>query len=313
MNLKRLLIPAAALLAATAFLQSSTRNEDLSRINFAAECTTPSDPTDRLLFGHEEMVSAFLNTPLKQFGPGRMVEMHLGSPFLPTHGGSTQVSDEWTQAEIHYELAPGWGLIGSVKEKEPLVYTLKAAPFLGFQTGMPKKRPGPEENKLDHHAADLFEQYALRCLAKGDPIVRWERADSVRAVGAIRCSSACQRCHDIKEGELLGAFTYEFAKSKAPETSKEHQEIVRRSREGQGMKQMATEMFPRDKYSGRAVWYGLLASGIVTDEMVKIQAANRKDLLEWISSSFGKTDETPFASENPGPDPFASPKPSQQR
>jgi hypothetical protein len=36
-------------------------------------------------------------------------------------------------------------------------------------------------------------------------------ATRIRALGAIRFQNACKGCHSgMKEGDLLGAFTYEF-------------------------------------------------------------------------------------------------------
>lgn len=60
---------------------------------------------------------------------------------------------------------------------------------------------------------DEFEGYALGRLRIGAALVRMEEDGRIRAMGAIRASQSCLRCHDGKAGDLLGALTYFIART----------------------------------------------------------------------------------------------------
>jgi hypothetical protein len=74
---------------------------------------------------------------------------------------------------------------------------------------------------------DAFEQMAVKELSDGFQDVAYEfnglliggrsgrhQSTKVRMVGAIRASQSCNQCHDSKDGDLLGAFSYTLNPSK---------------------------------------------------------------------------------------------------
>jgi hypothetical protein len=334
---------------------SRLREEDLSKVDFAAECTTESNPRNRLLFEHERLVNSFLNINNK-FGLSRHAVMHMSNERLANHGGTTTWPGAWNDGENCYSASGEFGLIGEIEQPEAKVYFFgfsallgqsnhdssgpKAPPYLyahmSFFDAVPKPglplnmtalvsvslssralQPSPDsalaapESSQQVRAADPFEAYAISLLKKGEALVRWERADFMRAVGAIRAAASCLKCHeDAKEGDVLGAFTYEFGKSKAvdpdtkPETrrpplmnTKPQKLIVKLSQEGRSMKAVA-RMLPgnEDIDSGGMHSYWaiveveneLLSAGVVTDEMVLEQTKRRNDFGEGLPESMGK-------------------------
>jgi hypothetical protein len=61
-----------------------------------------------------------------------------------------------------------------------------------------------------------FEALALKDLAKGkDAVYVAASTNQVRMVGAIRMAEACTKCHDGKQGDLLGALTYDLVRTPA--------------------------------------------------------------------------------------------------
>lgn len=53
-----------------------------------------------------------------------------------------------------------------------------------------------------------FETKALKALREGEDIHIEANLNQIRMVGSVRASNTCLKCHDVKRGELLGAFTY---------------------------------------------------------------------------------------------------------
>jgi hypothetical protein len=58
-----------------------------------------------------------------------------------------------------------------------------------------------------------FESAGLKDVAAGKEVVVVDATtNQIRMVGAIRMTSACMRCHDGKQGDLLGAFSYDLVR-----------------------------------------------------------------------------------------------------
>jgi hypothetical protein len=55
---------------------------------------------------------------------------------------------------------------------------------------------------------ELFESTALQALQRGDDLVVNESGDTIWLLGALRATKQCLECHDVKRGQLLGAFSY---------------------------------------------------------------------------------------------------------
>jgi hypothetical protein len=63
---------------------------------------------------------------------------------------------------------------------------------------------------------DAFEVSALESLVKGEELTYAQRGQSVQALGALRARKTCLKCHEVKHGALLGAFSYEFLDEASP-------------------------------------------------------------------------------------------------
>jgi hypothetical protein len=306
----KLLLPTIISLLLVYSLRSSPSAVDLSKVDFAKECVSVSDPSDRLLYGHEETVNSFLEV-FRKFGKGRMLVVHRSNAHLATHGGTIDSpgEDEWNEKGIRYTVANEWGLLGNVNLPRAKAYSIKVSPFLkekngnGVDPGQDVSDSMRAKPNLEERAADSFEAYALQRLKKGDVLVRWERPDFLRAVGAVRAETVCLKCHEVKKGDLLGAFTYQFSKMSADEAAKKDKrqieqgahlwpretlEVLEGNRKGLSIEAIARTLpryrnlnNPKDRWGAyRDVESQLLHAGIVTEEMLSSQRKERADLLE---------------------------------
>lgn len=98
-------------------------------------------------------------------------------------------------------------LIGLMVNPKPVVYDdliLKDA----MNPRRKEKLPVQSTRELS-----ALETAALSTLREGQDIVIREEPGAVRIVGSIRAQKDCMGCHDCKEGDLLGAFTYRMEHS----------------------------------------------------------------------------------------------------
>ena len=103
-------------------------------------------------------------------------------------------------------------LIGIAMHKIPGAY--KANYITDTVSGMDKTK----SDKIPFRKLDDFEAAALKKLVAGRDLVTDEQPGKLRLVGAIRASGDCMICHNCKERDLLGAFTYVLTPaSKIPE------------------------------------------------------------------------------------------------
>lgn len=96
-------------------------------------------------------------------------------------------------------------LIGIAFHTEPAAY---AASFI---TQTMKQVEAAKAGTLKERKLDKFETEALAKLRGGRDLVADEQPEKLRVVGAIRAGSDCMGCHNCKERELLGAFSYTLA------------------------------------------------------------------------------------------------------
>jgi hypothetical protein len=71
----------------------------------------------------------------------------------------------------------------------------------------------PQMDKIQNvptRELNTFEAAALESLAKGEELLYELEGRRVLALGALRAREQCTKCHDVKRGALLGAFSYEF-------------------------------------------------------------------------------------------------------
>lgn len=57
---------------------------------------------------------------------------------------------------------------------------------------------------------NAFESRALQQLQDAETIVAEQSRNQIRMLGGLRAAIQCQQCHRVAEGDLLGAFSYEF-------------------------------------------------------------------------------------------------------
>ena len=105
-------------------------------------------------------------------------------------------------------LGPGWALrrvelIGLVSGPDPVAYASEELPRMG-ETATHRTR-----------SLTAFERAALPRLAAGEWVVAAGDGARLRAVGALPAAAACAACHGVKTGHLLGALSYDFARSAA--------------------------------------------------------------------------------------------------
>jgi hypothetical protein len=93
-------------------------------------------------------------------------------------------------------------LIGLLKYEEPVVYRTN-------ELQLPQMRPAALDKVLTR-TLDEWESSRLEELKKGKELAVEGTPKSVRMLGAVRAGQQCQKCHQVNQGDLLGAFTYEL-------------------------------------------------------------------------------------------------------
>ena len=95
-------------------------------------------------------------------------------------------------------------LVGLLKYDEPEVYLSADLPRMDELSQAPARPP------------DAFEREALVKLRDGEDLVVQEALRQMRMLGSIRAAYQCLRCHDVRRGELLGAFSYRLSPEEPP-------------------------------------------------------------------------------------------------
>jgi hypothetical protein len=96
-------------------------------------------------------------------------------------------------------------LVSLLKHKEPVAYATDALPNLTDSDNAPT-RP-----------LNLLEKKAINSLREGDDLATETSGDRIRMVGSLRASKQCLECHEVKRGDLLGAFSWELQRQPADE------------------------------------------------------------------------------------------------
>jgi hypothetical protein len=138
---------------------------------------------------HQKYVDQFANT--QDFGMERMPIVHHFSN-LPETWTAQEDGSRWQVKRYH--------LVGILKADPPVVY-LTNGPIRMFNSQDPNNK----------RALDSFERSRLPNLRAGEDLAV-DRSDSnrIRMLGAIRAAKNCAECHQVLEGSLLGAFSYEL-------------------------------------------------------------------------------------------------------
>jgi len=89
-------------------------------------------------------------------------------------------------------------LVSMLKHKEPVAYATDVFPNVTDSDDAPT-RP-----------LNLLEGRALKALREGDDFTAEPFGDRIRMVGSLRATKQCLECHQVKRGDLLGAFSWEL-------------------------------------------------------------------------------------------------------
>ena len=87
-------------------------------------------------------------------------------------------------------------LVSLLKHEQPVAYLSKHLPRMDELRHAPTRPLNP------------FEQNALRRLQKGDDLQVDATSDRLNMLGSIRAMQQCLACHQVRRGDLLGAFSY---------------------------------------------------------------------------------------------------------
>lgn len=87
-------------------------------------------------------------------------------------------------------------LLSLLLNDPPAVYVSENLPNMGELRVAPKRSPSE------------FENAALQRLRDGESLVAESSSHTIRLLGAIRATTSCLDCHDVKPGRMLGAFSY---------------------------------------------------------------------------------------------------------
>jgi hypothetical protein len=94
-------------------------------------------------------------------------------------------------------------LVSLLKHDRPVVYVTNALPRMTDTDNAPVRALIP------------FEDKALNALKGGDDIATESSADHIRMLGSLRAGKQCLECHEVKRGDLLGAFSWELERQTA--------------------------------------------------------------------------------------------------
>jgi hypothetical protein len=89
-------------------------------------------------------------------------------------------------------------LVSLLRYKEPAVYVSAELPRMDT---LNKDRVRPLSD---------FEGSALAALRGGEEVVTEATTNHIRMLGALRASTQCLECHQVRRGDLLGAFSYDI-------------------------------------------------------------------------------------------------------
>jgi hypothetical protein len=163
------------------------------------ETTPPSKaPKDDVLTGfHQQGMFDFLNPNgfgfvkdrdhVAGFQPHQFRRM----PMLPA-------SDKAPPGKMEQWAVLRLELVSLLKHDTPVVYVTSALPRMTDAKDAPTRPLIP------------FEDKALKALKEGDDIATESSGDRIRMMGSLRAGKQCLECHEVKHGDLLGAFSWEL-------------------------------------------------------------------------------------------------------
>lgn len=164
----------------------------------------PSGPSD-LAFdpvtGHRRAKADFLDPESWGFVAGRQTALGF-EPHAFHHRGEFSKSDE--RAGVSEWRLTSLQLVSLLKHERPMAYISSKLPDMQMLKEAPVR------------SLDPFETSSLTKLQAGEEIVIDTEADRIRMLGAIRAGRVCLDCHSVREGTLLGAFSYRLDRGTPP-------------------------------------------------------------------------------------------------
>lgn len=128
---------------------------------------------------------------------------------------------KWSEMRYHLEKEEAKA---KAKAKQPVDRRLWLVTRMELVSLLKHDKPGvyvsdtlPDMKKLGEvktRALDAFEDSALKRLEEGEKHVVHSQTNQIRMLGSLRASERCMECHDVDEGTLLGAFSYELTRKK---------------------------------------------------------------------------------------------------
>jgi hypothetical protein len=120
-------------------------------------------------------------------------------------------------------------LVGLLEPKKPVVYVshkvreewIKNHFKVVDKDGLPVNPDNPPavaeiKDNLPAGARlpNMFEEAAIQKLLQGQSLFVYGQEDTIRMMGALHATRQCLQCHDVLEGEVLGALSYTLRKWK---------------------------------------------------------------------------------------------------
>jgi hypothetical protein len=143
------------------------------------EVDGPAIEIPGLVKSHQERTKLLAKDRKQPTAPARVTSIHAGG------------------AEIQWSLR-SVDLIALVDHDQPVVY-------ITAKLGNAAKHGADSDSS---RGLDIFEMVALEKLRKGDEMFVRTKENTLRMVGALRATKSCLECHNAKEGDLFGAFSY---------------------------------------------------------------------------------------------------------
>ncbi len=113
----------------------------------------------------------------------------------PTHPpkGETGEKNVWKVQRME--------LVSLLKHREPVAYVTGYLPRM-------EDTEDAETRGLDH-----FESEGLKKLQQGEDLVVQSHLNRLTMIGSVRATESCLKCHSVKKGHLLGAFSYDIVRT----------------------------------------------------------------------------------------------------
>ncbi len=171
-------------------------------IDYVPEATSPQPPQGHLADTpkntlqrrdlYRQSLTNFLDG--EAFGFVKDIDTTVG---FESHRFTQEFDTRQTVGEPPYRLAR-LELVSLLKHERPVVYVSEHLPNMDELRDVPTR------------ALTAFEGKSLVRLRRDENLVTEDAGNLLHMLGAVRASETCMKCHSVRRGELLGAFSYEL-------------------------------------------------------------------------------------------------------